>query len=190
MSREENCSSRCLTRSDGKFVVPVQVSLNRLCHVEKKGGCTMKEIKKILFPVDLSAVSSMLAPAVISLAGKFDAEVHLLFVAGSFEKFKTFYIPHPSLKSFGEEVLRGGEKKLKEFVEEFFGEFPRWKTVVVQGDPAEEILKYVSSEKLDLVIMGTHGRKGLDRILFGSVANQVVQNSPAPVLTINPYRSV
>jgi len=59
---------------------------------------------------------------------------------------------------------------------------------VVQGDPAEEILKYVESEKVDLVIMGTHGRKGLDRILFGSVANEVVKRSPAPVLTINPYR--
>ncbi len=59
---------------------------------------------------------------------------------------------------------------------------------MVQGDPAEEILKYIAAQKVDLVIMGTHGRKGLDRILFGSVATQVVQKSPAPVLTINPYR--
>lgn len=146
------------------------------------------EIKKILFPIDLSEVSSKLAPDVVSLGRKFDAEIHLLFVAGSFEKFKTFYIPHPSLKSFGEEVLKGGRKKLQEFVEEFLVDYPRLKTVVVQGDPAEEILKYIAAEKVDLVILGTHGRKGLDRILFGSVATQVVQNSPAPVLTINPYR--
>ena len=132
----------------------------------------------------------MLAPDVIFLAERFNAEVHLLFVAGTFEKFKTFYIPHPSLQSFGEELLRGGEKKLKEFVEELFSEFPKIKTVVAQGDPAEEILKYISSEKVDLVVMGTHGRKGLDRIIFGSVASQVVQNSPAPILTINPYRRV
>jgi nucleotide-binding universal stress UspA family protein len=150
----------------------------------------MREIKKILFPVDLSEVSSMLAPDAIFLAGKFNAELHLFFVASSFEKFKTFYIPHPSLQSFGEEVLRGGEKKLQEFVEQFFSEYPRLKTAVVQGDPAEEILKYISSEKVDLVVMGTHGRKGLDRILFGSVANEVVQNSPVPVLTINPYRKL
>ena len=150
----------------------------------------MKEIRKILFPVDLSEVSSKLAPDAITLAQKFNAEIHLLFVAGTFEKFKTFYIPHPSLRSFGDEVLKGGQKKLKEYVEDFFSEYPKVKTIVMQGDPAEEILKYIASEKVDLVIMGTHGRKGLDRILFGSVANQVVQNSPAPVLTINPYRQL
>ena len=150
----------------------------------------MREIKKILFPVDLSEVSSKLAPDVIAMGQKFGAEIHLFFVAGSFEKFTTFYIPHPSLQNFGDEVLKGGQKKLKEFVEEFFSAYPKLKTVVVQGDPAEEVLKYIASEKIDLVIMGTHGRKGLDRILFGSVANQVVQNSPAPVLTINPYRQV
>jgi nucleotide-binding universal stress UspA family protein len=150
----------------------------------------MKEITKILFPADLSEVSSKLAPDVIALAQKFNAEVHLLFVAGSFEKFKTFYIPHPSLQNFGEEVLKGGQRKLTEFVEEFFSKFTKLKTIVVQGDPAEEILKYISTAKVELVIMGTHGRKGLDRILFGSVATQVVQNSPAPVLTINPYRQV
>ncbi len=150
----------------------------------------MMEIRKVLFPVDLSEVSSKLAPEAIAFARKFDAELHLLLVTGSFEKFQTFYIPHPSLKTFGEEVLRGGQKKLTEFVEEFFSEYPKLKTVVVQGDPAEEILKYVALEKVDLVIMGTHGRKGLDRVLFGSVANEVVKKSPAPVLTINPYRQV
>lgn len=148
----------------------------------------MKEIERILFPADLSEVSSKLAPEVIAMAQKYGAEVHLLFVAGTFEKFKTFYIPHPSLKNFGDEVLRGGQKKLAEFVEEFFSDYPSLKTAVIQGDPAEVILRYIATEKIDLVIMGTHGRKGLDRILFGSVATQVVQNSPAPVLTINPYR--
>ena len=151
----------------------------------------MKAISRILFPVDLSEVSSKLAPDAIAFAKKFDAEVHLLLVTGSFEKFKTFYIPHPSLQTFGDEVLRGGRKKLVEYVEESFADFPKLKTAVVQGDPAEEILKYIEAEKIDLVIMGTHGRKGLDRILFGSVANEVVRHSPAPVLTIsqhNPYR--
>lgn len=148
----------------------------------------MKAINKILFPVDLSEASSKLAPDVIDFARKFGAELHLLLVTGTFEKFKTFYIPHPSLKTFGDEVLRGGQKRLVEYVEENFSEFSKVKTAVVQGDPAEEILKYAEAEKVDLVIMGTHGRKGLDRILFGSVANEVVKRSPAPVLTINPYR--
>jgi nucleotide-binding universal stress UspA family protein len=55
------------------------------------------------------------------------------------------------------------------------------------GDAAEEVLNYVRSEGIDLVIMGTHGRKGLEKVVFGSVAERVVQKSPVPVLTINPH---
>jgi nucleotide-binding universal stress UspA family protein len=50
-------------------------------------------------------------------------------------------------------------------------------------------LDYISDEEIDLVIMGTHGRKGLDRVFFGSVADRVVKMSPVPVLTINPYKT-
>ena len=46
----------------------------------------------------------------------------------------------------------------------------------------------VKPQGIDLVIMGTHGRKGLNRILFGSVAERVIKMSPIPVLSINPYR--
>ena len=49
-------------------------------------------------------------------------------------------------------------------------------------------MRYVSEEGVDLVIMGTHGRKTLQKILMGSVADYVVKMSPAPVLTVNPYR--
>ena len=58
---------------------------------------------------------------------------------------------------------------------------------IILGDAAEEVLNYVQSEGIDLVIMGTHGRKGLEHIIFGSVAERVVKQSPVPVLTVNPY---
>jgi nucleotide-binding universal stress UspA family protein len=41
---------------------------------------------------------------------------------------------------------------------------------------------------MDLVVMGTHGRKGIERVLFGSVADRVIKTSPVPVLSINPYK--
>ena len=75
---------------------------------------------------------------------------------------------------------------MDEFVQEHFrGVSP--KAQVVLGDAAEEILEYVRSEGIDLIIMGTHGRKGLEKIVFGSVTERVVQKSPVPVLTVNPY---
>jgi nucleotide-binding universal stress UspA family protein len=90
------------------------------------------------------------------------------------------------VRSFEAEIIKGAERKLDEFVNDHLpGVSP--KAQVVLGDAAEEILNYVRSEGIDLVIMGTHGRKGLEKIVFGSVAERVVQKSPVPVLTINPY---
>lgn len=146
----------------------------------------MKFAKKILFPADLSEVSPKIAPYVKEVASKFSAEVHIVFVARILQHFTSIYVPHPSVRNFEAEIVKGAEKKLGEFVEEHFrGVSPKAK--VVLGDAAEEILNYVRSEGIDLIIMGTHGRKGLEKIVFGSVAERVVQKSPVPVLTINPY---
>jgi nucleotide-binding universal stress UspA family protein len=57
---------------------------------------------------------------------------------------------------------------------------------VVTGYAAEEILLMVEEEKADMLVMGTHGRRGIDRILFGSVAEKVVKSAKCPVVTIRP----
>lgn len=57
-------------------------------------------------------------------------------------------------------------------------------TAVVEGVPRSEILAYVEDEGSDLVVMGTHGRTGLDHYLIGSVAEKVVRRSPVPVVTV------
>ncbi|MDG5775108.1 universal stress protein [Haloarculaceae archaeon H-GB2-1] len=57
-------------------------------------------------------------------------------------------------------------------------------TEIVEGNPHEEILEYVSEHDIDMVVMGTHGRTGIDRVVMGSVAERVVRRSPVPVLTV------
>ena len=57
---------------------------------------------------------------------------------------------------------------------------------VLIGYEAEEILNRAREEKAELIVMGTHGRKGIDRILFGSVAEKIVKNADMPVLTVRP----
>ena len=147
----------------------------------------MQLFRKILFPVDLSEVSPKLVPYVKEMAAKFDAEVHLLFVARILQHFTSIYVPHPSIMNFEGEITRGAEKRLQEFVKEHFKNSSCAARVVL-GDPAEEILNYLQSEGIDLIIIGTHGRKGLEHIIFGSVAERVVKKSLVPVLTVNPYR--
>jgi nucleotide-binding universal stress UspA family protein len=148
----------------------------------------MREYKKILFPVDLSDVSEMIIPYVQSLAKKYGAQIHILFAARIFAHFTNIYVPHSSINQFEKELMEGAEKRMYELVDEHFSEFPNTKTVVVAGDAAEQIINYIEDRHIDLVIMGTHGLKGMDKILFGSVADRVVKNSPIPVLVINPYK--
>ena len=145
----------------------------------------MKE--RILFPVDLSDVSPKIVSEVIVMAEKFDAEIHPLLVSGRIADIEGFQ-SHPSLRKLEDEIYATAERRLRQFQEEYLKAYLKVKRTVLHGNPAEEILKYIKSEEIDLVIMGTHGRKGLDRVLFGSVAEHVVKNSPVPVLTVNPYR--
>ena len=148
----------------------------------------MKEFKKILFPVDLSESSPKIVPYVRTMAEKFGAEVHLLFVSRVFEYFSGIYVPHPSINKFEDEVQKGATKKLKEFKEEYFSDLPDTKAEVAPGDISEEILKYIQTKEIDLLILGTHGRKGLEKVVFGSVAERVSKASPVPVLLVNPYK--
>jgi nucleotide-binding universal stress UspA family protein len=150
----------------------------------------MKEFKKILFPVDLSEVSPKIAPWVLSMAQTYLADIYLIFVARRFEHFTSVYVTAESIEKFEKEVIDGAERSLDEFVKRHFENkgFDRCHPKVVLGDAAEEILEFVKSGGMDLVIMGTHGRKGLERVVFGSVADRVVKMCTVPVLTVNPYR--
>jgi nucleotide-binding universal stress UspA family protein len=147
----------------------------------------MKAIQKILFPVDLSEVSPKMVPWILFVAKKFSAEIHLLFVVRKFDHFSALDVTQVSIENFEGEIIKGSETKIEEFANRYFEGYPFCKTKVMVGDAAEEIINYVKSENIDLVIIGTHGRKGLDRIVFGSVADRVIKMSPVPVLSINPY---
>jgi nucleotide-binding universal stress UspA family protein len=148
----------------------------------------MKEFKKILYPVDLSESSVKIVPFVQGMAAKHGAHIHLLFVARVFDYFTSMYVPHPSVSQFEKEVIDGAEKRLYEFAGEHFKDFEGVKSKVTAGDPSDEILNYIDTNKIDLVIMGTHGRKGLDKVIFGSVAERVVKSATVPVMVVNPFR--
>ena len=148
----------------------------------------MIEFKRILYPVDLSESSEKMIPYVQSVAKKLDSKIYILFAARVFEYFSSMYVPYSSISRFENEVIKGAEKRLYEFVDEHFSEYGNTKTVVVAGDAAEEIINYIQEHNIDLVIMGTHGCKGMDKILFGSVAERVLKTSPVPVMVVNPYK--
>lgn len=145
----------------------------------------MANIKKILCAVDFSDYSPMVADYANMIAGCVGAQVVVLYVAPSLSQYVGFHVPPSSIESFVGEIVTGAEDTMNEFIK---GNFKDMNVVgkVVTGYPAEEVLSIAEAEGADMIIMGTHGRKGIDRILFGSVAEKVVKSSKVPVLTVRP----
>lgn len=146
----------------------------------------MASLKKILCAVDFSEHSPMVADYARSLAACQNAEIIALYVAPSLTQYVGFHVPPSSIESFVGEIVTGADKTMEAFVAEQFPAPLKATGKVITGYAAEEILAVAEAEKVDLIIMGTHGRKGMDRIIFGSVAEKVVKSAKAPVLTVRP----
>lgn len=148
----------------------------------------MTEIKKILFPDDFSENASKILQYVLSISEAYNSTIYLLHVVQDLHRWGKVYIPHTSMDVFQKEALEGAEKAMDRVCEEQLEGRTNLQRRIVSGDPATEILKTIEAEDIDLVIMGTHGRKGLEHVILGSVAENVVKKSSAPVMTVNPYK--
>lgn len=145
----------------------------------------MATIKKIICAVDFSDHSPVVADYASTLAKTMGAEILCLYVAPSLDQYVGFHVPPSSIENFVGEIVSGADSTMETFIAENFKDV----TVngkVVTGYAAEEILSLSESEGADMVVMGTHGRAGIDRILFGSVAEKVVKSAKCPVLTVRP----
>jgi nucleotide-binding universal stress UspA family protein len=152
----------------------------------------MKEIKRVVTPVDFSDNSRLIAESAAYIAGKFGASMNLVFVVQNFDDYSGFFVPQMSLPSLEGELIDSAEAKMASFCGEMvaFCETAGVKDLnykVFMGDVPEKIVEYAIEVKSDLIIMGTHGYKGLEKIMFGSVADKVVRTASCPVMTINPY---
>lgn len=145
----------------------------------------MPEIKKILCAVDFSEQSRHVAEYARTLAEALQAEVLCVYVAPSLSQYVGFKVPASSIDEFVGEIVSGAESTMDQFLtDNFQGVTATGK--VLTGYAAEEVLDLSVTENADMVVMGTHGRKGIDRVLFGSVAEKVVKSAKCPVVTIRP----
>ncbi len=145
----------------------------------------MPSIKKILCAVDLSDHSKSVAEYAQVLAKSMDAEITVLYAAPSLSQYVGFHVPPSSIENFVGEIVSGAEKSMEAFVAENFSGI-KVEGKIISGYAAQEILNYATNNEIDLIIMGTHGRTGIDRMLFGSVAEKVVKAATMPVMTIRP----
>lgn len=134
---------------------------------------------RILLPTDGSRGNDRAVKQAIGLAAQSDAQLHVLFVVED--------IP------YAPEMMDGQvEARLREIGEEAISDIRQRaddagvavETALEDGTPHQSILDYAKEAEMDLIVMGTHGRSGLDRYLLGSVTERVVRGADTPVLTV------
>lgn len=147
------------------------------------------EIKKILWPTDLSGNAEKARETVESLADKYKAEVHVLYVMEDPAIHEPWYgeFNRAHIDKIQDWEREQANKRLDEVCEKSLKGCPAAFKKIALGDPAEEILKAAEAEKADLVVMATRGRSG--RFQFGSVAEKVMKNSSAPVIIVPTKRT-
>lgn len=134
----------------------------------------------ILLPTDGSEGMTVVIEHARSLARIHDARLHVLYVV---ETTSLTDLPmESSIEGVYDALYDEGESALAA-VEQQLDDVPV-ETSLVEGSPAQEIIAAAEDQACDLVVMGTHGRSGVDRFLLGSVAERVVRSSPVPVMTV------
>lgn len=145
----------------------------------------MLTIRRVLFPTDLTEGARRAFPQAAFLADWHDAELHILNVTGRHrhdygETKGGFPVPLDTLT----EWLRRPAQSVKGADWTDLSSLPIEQTQVGSASPAECIVAYADEQDIDLVVMGTHGRRGVDRMLYGSVTEKVVRQGPCPVFTV------
>lgn len=154
--------------------------------------------RRILAPTDLSAHADEGVAAAAALAARNDAELLVLHVVDYKEvlpapptptDLETRHPGHIATPASVERLLSRTRPEVEAHVRELVNSphgRPQLRVLVEVGMPPDAIIACAGDEHVDLVVLSTHGRTGLARVLIGSVAEQVVRRAPCPVLTLRP----
>jgi len=142
------------------------------------------KIKSILLPTDFSDGSLYALSYAVDMAKANDSKLYLLHVLYDIASASGLYIPHTSVDVMYREMEESAKKELERFGWQQREGLKNVEYSVIRGLPYEEILKFAKEKNIDLIVIGTHGKTGIDRVIFGSTAQRVVRHSTCPVLTV------
>lgn len=146
----------------------------------------MDAIKRILQPTDFSECSAQATQYAFHLAAQLGAQLHLLHVIEDLRAVVPDYYYGAVVwpQDLLEQMEAGAQRSLEKLVEAHGDTAQPAVLAVRQGTPFRTIVKYAEEHDVDLVVIGSHGRSGLGRMVMGSVAERVVRHAPCPVLTV------
>ncbi len=148
----------------------------------------MLNLQRVLVPVDFSEFGRHALKYGCEFARRFGAELHLLHVVEDvYPIVPEAGLVMPAQGDYLAELQANARTSLDNVPpEEWRHNLPNVVRSVESGTPFLEIVRYASEHKIDLIVIGTHGRTGLVHMLMGSVAEKIVRKSPCPVLTVRP----
>jgi nucleotide-binding universal stress UspA family protein len=142
--------------------------------------------ERILVPLDGSHLAEAALPPALAIATQFRSKLVLLQVI-PFDLVDATAEAESPVKMQAEDLeRRGANEYLTHLVNELASSHVAAEAKVIEAAPAEAILDCVKTEDIGLIVMSTHGRGGLGRLVFGSVADQLLRRSRVPVLVIRP----
>lgn len=145
----------------------------------------LPQIDRILCPVDFSQFSTKAYDYAYSLARHYGAKLLLQHVVAPIGgSYPLYALPGASLATIDWDLTADAEKRLKEIVEKRASNGCQAEFVVHKGYIPEAILAFAASQHIDMIVMGTHGRRGWDRLVTGSVTERVLRKAGCPVLVV------
>lgn len=148
----------------------------------------MADIRRILVPVDFSETSDYALEYALDMASRLGAEVHLLHVY----QLPMYALPDGALVTgpdFATNLSDTLQKELDQLVGRYASRGVKLETHLTEGVPHNEIERVAKERGVGLIVMGTHGRGGIQHFLLGSVAERTVRSAPVPVLTVRKPQS-
>jgi nucleotide-binding universal stress UspA family protein len=142
------------------------------------------KIRTILFPTDFSQGARAAMDYALSLSRDYNARLILLYVIQDIS-IAEWYIPSSiSAADLVADMEKSAWKEMDKWSAEASAQVKSTEKIVVRGVPFVEIIRTAKEKDADMIVIGTHGRTGIDHMLFGSTAEKVVRKAPCPVLTV------
>ncbi|HTN71376.1 MAG TPA: universal stress protein [Methylomirabilota bacterium] len=146
----------------------------------------MPRFRKIFCPVDFSEHSMRAYQLALSVASHYGARLLVQHVVELWRYPCADFAPSPELmEGFYRTLRERGEEKLQQLVQTCAYNEVRTESVVQGKSAPDYILAFAEDQNVDLIVMGTHGRRGFNKLMLGSVTERVMRNASCPVLTVN-----
>jgi nucleotide-binding universal stress UspA family protein len=146
----------------------------------------MKTVQKIIVPVDFAENTGKLVTYACYMAERLAATIHFVHVVAAYPG--DVMIGAPFAEEYRDKVYFAAEERMANLLHDTKEHCLGCTGQTINGEPVEKIIEIAEEKDADLIIISTHGAKGLEKILLGSVAERVLKRAHCPVLIMNPFK--